>query len=72
MAAKQSNTNNVDPILTLTKEAAESLEALDSDVKASYEYLKTLEELGYDTSRQRMQLDGAVKLRDAALKLFKK
>ena len=61
-----------DPILSLTSEAAASLEDLQKDVDASYEYLRTLDELGYDTTRQRMQLDAAVKLRDAALKLFKK
>ena len=70
--ANKSTPSGIDPILTLTKEAAESLEKLEGDLQASYEYLNTLDELGFDSSRQRQQLDAAIKLRDAALKLFKK
>jgi len=72
MAAKQTVSLDRDPILSLTEEAAEALRKMDGDLEASHEYINGLEELGFDVSRQRAQLDQAVKLRDLALKLFKK
>jgi hypothetical protein len=63
---------SLDPLATLTNEAAAEMEKLSGDLDASYEYLDTLEDLGLDVSRQRVQLDTARKIRDAALKLFKK
>lgn len=70
--AKQAAPEIPDPMVTLTEDAKQTLENLSGDLEASYEYLKTMEDLGLDVSRQRAQLDMAVKLKDAALKLFVK
>jgi hypothetical protein len=69
--AKQQDPNP-DPLITLTDDAREMLEKLDGDIEGTRKYLDTLDELGIDSSRLRANFEASVKIRDAALNLFKK
>jgi len=60
--------NKTDPLVSLTAEAREHLEAIKGEIEASEKNLGALEELGLDVSRLKEKIAWAKKARETILK----
>jgi len=68
MATKQTpNTNPVDPLITLKREAREKIEGMDANIAESEKLLDALDQLGIDVTRDRERLDWAKRARQTIL-----